>query len=540
MKCKRAVSFYLAVPVLAGLAGLAASADRLSAQSWPGPKRDHFGQSRASGGAPMLAVVALGEQRITIYDAGGKILQAPISTGSTGYETPAGIFSIVQKKEVHESNLYEDGKMPFMQRITWTGIALHAGALPGHPASHGCVRMPLPFAERLFPMTDLGMRVIVVRNDIAPTDISHPALFGSTRKEAALATHTDAALPGSPKHLSALKALAATKAAEADAAAKRASELKRVAARKAAEAAPAAKALRAAESNLAKADELLKAAERALEAASAAPEPAAEGSPANDAALKKAELAKEKVEKARARVADSQSQLQVAQVQAKARGDAAARAAEEVKAAEEVRDLAADAAEEAKRKTAPVQVFVSRKTQRFYVRNAFQPVNEGPVTIREPDKPIGSYVFTALSHHGNSSEVRWNVVSMYKAGASAEPAAAGTRHRNDLSSPAVSADVAGAKAALDRIAIPQEALEKISEIVLPGSSLIISDEGPSIETGKDTDFVVVMSGEPQGALKARKREPSKFRDDDFFGSPFGGGSYRSPNRSPYKGFPFFN
>ena len=132
--------------------------------------------------------MALTEQRITIYGATGKMLQAPISTGQTGYETPAGVFSIVQKKEVHESNLYEDGKMPFMQRITWTGIALHAGALPGRPASHGCVRMPLPFAEQLFPLTDLGMRVVIVREDIAPGEIAHPTLFGSRRQEASLAT----------------------------------------------------------------------------------------------------------------------------------------------------------------------------------------------------------------------------------------------------------------------------------------------------------------------------------------------------------------
>jgi hypothetical protein len=81
------------------------------------------------------------------------------------------------------------------------------------------------------------------------------------------------------------------------------------------------------------------------------------------------------------------------------------------------------------------------------------------------------------------------------------------------------ADVTAAKAALDRITIPQDALERISEVVLPGSSLIISDEGASIETGKDTDFVVLMSGEPQGGLKTRRREP-RMRDDDFF---FGGG-----------------
>src|SRR5262249_16334618 len=123
--------------------------------------------------------VSLSAQRVTIYDAEGKTLQAPVSTGSTGYETPAGVYSVVQKKEMHHSNLYDDASMPFMQRITWTGIALHPGPLPGYPASHGCVRLPSAFAQHLFQITAVGLRVIVVRDDIAPADIAHRALFRS-------------------------------------------------------------------------------------------------------------------------------------------------------------------------------------------------------------------------------------------------------------------------------------------------------------------------------------------------------------------------
>ena len=168
-------------------------------------------------------------------------------------------------------------------------------------------------------------------------------------------------------------------------------------------------------------------------------------------------------------------------------------------------------------------MFVSRKTQRFYVRQGYVPVFEGPITIQDPDKPIGSFVFTAFGNAGDG--VRWGVVSMYADGNSkvaAEPVAArspsrkGEARRNIEASPA---DVGGAKAALDRIAIPHEGLQRITDMVLPGSSLIVSDEGLSIETGKDTDFVVVMSGEPQGALKVRQREP---RPVDTWGSPYGG------------------
>src|SRR5207248_9338768 len=121
-------------------------------------------------GTPVMAVVSLGNQRVTIYDANGWIMRARVSSGRKGYETPAGIYSVIQKEAEHYSNLYDDGYMPFMQRITWSGIALHGGPLPGYPASHGCVRMPLGFAERLFDLTKIGMRVIVARGDPIPAE----------------------------------------------------------------------------------------------------------------------------------------------------------------------------------------------------------------------------------------------------------------------------------------------------------------------------------------------------------------------------------
>ena len=136
---------------------------------------------------PVLAVVSLRHQRIVVYDADGWIFRAPVSSGQRGRETPAGVFSIIQKNAEHYSNLYDDAFMPHMQRITWSGIALHGGVLPGYPASHGCVRMPFDFAEGLFDVTRLGMRVIVAPGDAAPVDIAHPALFPAKPGAAALA-----------------------------------------------------------------------------------------------------------------------------------------------------------------------------------------------------------------------------------------------------------------------------------------------------------------------------------------------------------------
>ena len=134
-----------------------------------------------------MAIVSLHQQRITVYDANGWILRAPVSSGQPGRETPAGIFSVIQKEADHYSNLYDDAYMPDMQRITWSGIALHGGALPGYPASHGCVRLPYDFAARLFDLTQLGLRVIVAPNDVAPVEIAHPVLSLSRPGAAALA-----------------------------------------------------------------------------------------------------------------------------------------------------------------------------------------------------------------------------------------------------------------------------------------------------------------------------------------------------------------
>ena len=127
-------------------------------------------------GEPIMAIVSIKSQQVTLYDAEGWILRAPVSTGVKERETPAGVFAIVQKNKEHRSNMYDDAWMPNMQRITWNGLALHGGPLPGYAASHGCVRMPYGFAEKLFDKTRIGMRVIISPDDAAPVDFSHPAL----------------------------------------------------------------------------------------------------------------------------------------------------------------------------------------------------------------------------------------------------------------------------------------------------------------------------------------------------------------------------
>jgi hypothetical protein len=124
---------------------------------------------------PVVLVVSLDEQRLYAYRNGVAIGASPISSGKPGYATPTGIYTILEKARVHHSNLYDDAPMPFMLRITWDGVALHAGALPGHPASHGCIRLPAAFAERLFEATGQGTVVVVADARVAPAVVAHPA-----------------------------------------------------------------------------------------------------------------------------------------------------------------------------------------------------------------------------------------------------------------------------------------------------------------------------------------------------------------------------
>lgn len=126
---------------------------------------------------PMLLAINLATQRLYAYRNGIRIGASTISSGKKGYRTPTGIFQILQKNRDHYSNLYDDAPMPFMQRLTWGGVALHAGNLPGYPASHGCIRLPYAFAEKLFQASPMGMTVIIHDEPIEPETIESNAIL---------------------------------------------------------------------------------------------------------------------------------------------------------------------------------------------------------------------------------------------------------------------------------------------------------------------------------------------------------------------------
>jgi lipoprotein-anchoring transpeptidase ErfK/SrfK len=428
-------------------------------------------------GEPIMAIVSIKSQQVTFYDADGWILRAPVSTGTTERETPAGVFAVLEKEKDHHSTMYDDAWMPNMQRITWNGIALHGGPLPGYAASHGCIRMPYGFAERLYGKTWIGMRVIISPNDAAPVEISHPALL---KPEA--------------EALAAAPVRAETLAREAADAAKAADDAKKAAARASRETASLNASLRKLKSLKTRADAQVASAEKAVTSAK------------TDEVKARAE---ERRQKASGRAAEAGTRLDTATADAKSKLGGAAAAKDAVKATEAKKAAAAKAANDARLSIEPVSIFISRATQKLYVRRnthkrwpdggeVFDASIEVPVTIRNPDKPIGTHVFTAMARNG--AALRWTVVTI---------------DNGDE-----------AKNALDRITIPKDVLERIAPTATPRSSIVISDEPLSRETNYRTEFVAVLSNQPQGGFITRRVSPNvTFAGDDFRG---GGG------------FPFFD
>ncbi len=183
---------------------LAVALPRAIAQDAPDLSKLKPGQfiwtpERAPAG-PVVVLVSIPDQRVTAYRGGRLIGASTCSTGKPGHATPAGVFVILQKDRNHHSSTYNNAPMPYMERLTWQGVALHAGNLPGYPASHGCIRLPLEFAKVLFGVTTLGTPVIVADSKTATADIRHPGLLISGHLEdmARSAVQQTAAKPHHP------------------------------------------------------------------------------------------------------------------------------------------------------------------------------------------------------------------------------------------------------------------------------------------------------------------------------------------------------
>jgi lipoprotein-anchoring transpeptidase ErfK/SrfK len=456
------------IAIFAVIALMAPTGDISAKQARRAPTSETTAPREA--GEPIMAIVSIKSQQVTFYDTEGWTLRAPVSTGVKERETPAGVFAIVEKDKDHHSTMYDDAWMPNMQRITWNGLALHGGPLPGYAASHGCVRMPYGIAEKLFEKTRIGMRVIISPEDAAPVDFSHRALllFEPNAEVIAVAPTK-----------------AETLAREAVDAAKMAEEAKRNAMTTARDSAPLATSLRKLErlKNLADAD--LVSAEKAAAK--------------TDQTITKAE---DRQKKAAAKAAELGAQFDTAKAYATSKLDAARAAKEAAKTAQIKEIETSKAALDAKLALEPVSIYISRATRKLYVRrNTHKPAPDGggevfdatieaPVTIRDPGKPLGTHVFTAMAR--NEPGLRWTAVTIENAD--------------------------DAKNALDRITIPKEILDRFAPTTLPRSSIVVSDEPLSEETNYRTEFVAVLSDQPQGGFITRKPSEVIVADDNGWGN----------------------
>jgi lipoprotein-anchoring transpeptidase ErfK/SrfK len=406
---------------------------------------------------PLIIAISIERQSLKIYDANGLFAETSISTGMKGHPTPMGVFSVIQKHKLHHSNIYSGAPMPFMQRITWSGVAIHAGVLPGYPASHGCIRMPMAFAIKMWNWTKLGARVVITPGGITPTSFSHPLL--ATQK-----VMSQPAAAGEPR----MDTAAAGKADKPDS---------------------ADSAIRPAIS-----DGLLELRSTVGQGDNAKPpiEQARAYAPW-----------REQNETADTGDAVSAAKAPITVMDARSfGGDAPQRAEKDQTRSRDTDNVTApkpDPATAAAPKLAgPIGVFISRKDSKLYVRQNFTPLFEAPVTIAQSDRPMGTHVFTAQLDKGAGNTLRWSVVSLPVSTRIAVRRGGGERawHRRMIAAAAETKEIAlpdGPTEALDRLTILPAVMARITEALSSGSSIIVSDQGIAAgETGEGTDFIVSL------------------------------------------------
>lgn len=461
---------------------------------------------------PLVIVVSIDRQKVTIYDSNGVFAEAPVSTGMKGHSTPMGVFSVIQKHKFHHSNIYSGAPMPYMQRITWSGVAMHAGVLPGYPASHGCIRMPMAFAVKMWNWTRMGARVIVSPGQMSPQNFSHP-LLASVRvppqPAASLEPQTNV---GDKADRGAAKA-AEAKPAETEPAETKSAETKPVETKTAS--ADGVLELRSSVGHTVMSDvttgnapareEATAPADKAEVTSETKTAEASDGAKPQSEDAAKAANAEAKPEAAKAEPAKTDTAEAVKKPEAPMAATAPAPDArkDESRAAEPV----PAAKPEAPRRAGQIAVFISRKDSKLYVRQNFAPLFEVPVTIAVSDRPLGTHVFTAEADKSDSNALHWSVVSLpvsvraaareddgrlsrRQPGAAVIPVAAKpVTAKPVIAKPVVTPD--SPTEALDRITIPADTMAKINEMLTSGSSIIVSDQGINQgETGEGTDFIV--------------------------------------------------
>jgi lipoprotein-anchoring transpeptidase ErfK/SrfK len=496
-------------------------------------KKVEASQAAAKPQGPLIIAISIQKQRLKVYDAAGFFAESPISSGMAGHPTPMGVFSVIQKQKLHHSNIYSGAPMPYMQRITWSGIAIHAGVLPGYPASHGCIRMPMAFAMKMWNWTKMGARVVVTPGEMTPADFSHPLLVA--QKVVPQPSVADEPKPDAPA------ATKTDKASDANGAVKSTISEARLELRptvghdenvkpatgEASAATPSHDRTRTADASngLPATNAPVTMTDATPSAGNASPRDEAgqtDNAPPNAAAVKADDAAKPSTAKSNGSAAsddkpvDNKPPAAAAVTEAtKAQGGKAEAKTEATKAeakADDARTVAAKAKDQARLdvpKPAPamaaapkrrgqISVFVSRKDSKLYARQNFAPLFDVPVTIAPSDRPLGTHVFTAQVDKDDANVLHWSVVSLPERARYAEQRdedERGSRRRRGAGAaeikPMPAAD--SPAEALDRLTIPAEAMARIVDALSTGGSIIVSDQGIAAgETGEGTDFIVSL------------------------------------------------
>ncbi|MEY9493998.1 lipoprotein-anchoring transpeptidase ErfK/SrfK [Bradyrhizobium elkanii] len=464
---------------------------------------------------PLIISVSIDQQRVSLYDANGLYAESPVSTGMKGHSTPMGVFSVIQKQKYHQSNIYSGAPMPYMQRITWSGIAMHAGVLPGYPASHGCIRMPMSFAVKMYNWTRMGARVFVTPGTISPESFSHPLLVtqkvapqqpvaddilkmdaplgvksdkGADKPQTGLdlrtsVGHAAASLRDNTHTADASSAMPAASASVTMSDASSSTARDAIAEKIAADKSETVKAETAAADKPAEANSAVRDSNRTTDDRTVGETTASTDTP-------KTEVSASDPVKAEAKADEPKEDA--------AKPAEAATAADAPDAKKDPARLPGTARIDVPKRAGQIAVFISRKDSKLYVRQNFAPLFEVPVTIAASDRPLGTHVFTAQVDKTDSNLLRWSVVTLPTRNTARIDVEERASHRRKVAAAAVAEakpqPVTNSPAeALDRISIPADVMARISEALGTGGSIIVSDLGVNQgETGEGTDFILPL------------------------------------------------
>ncbi|MGY2845826.1 MULTISPECIES: L,D-transpeptidase family protein [unclassified Bradyrhizobium] len=490
---------------------------------------------------PLIISVSIDQQRVSLYDANGLYAESPVSTGMKGHSTPMGVFSVIQKQKYHQSNIYSGAPMPYMQRITWSGIAMHAGVLPGYPASHGCIRMPMSFAVKMYNWTRMGARVFVTPGTISPESFSHPLLVTQKvapqqpvaddilKMDAPLGVKSDkgadkqssldlrssvghaaASLRDNTHTADASSAMPAASASvtmsDASSSTARDAIAEKIAADKSETVKPeTAAADKPAETNSAGHDSNATTDDKTVGETTASTDTPKSEVSASDPVKAEAKADEPKADAAKPGVAEAPKidapKTDAPKADASKAADKPAEAATAADAPDAKKDparLPGTARIDVPKRAGQIAVFISRKDSKLYVRQNFAPLFEVPVTIAASDRPLGTHVFTAQADKTDTNLLRWSVVTLPTRNVARIDVEERTSHRRKVAAAAVAEakpqPVTNTPAeALDRISIPADVMARISEALGTGGSIIVSDLGVNQgETGEGTDFILPL------------------------------------------------